>query len=66
MPCFLSYGIEIGGLRREVSVTDEENLECLFMQFEHVVSDFMMGGVKISWKRSMLEMNHSYIVKTNN
>lgn len=36
------------------------------MQFEHVVSDFMMGGVKISWKRSMLEMNHSYIVKTNN
>ena len=48
VPYFLSYGIESGGLRHEVPVTDVEKIECPAMKFEHGISDFMIGGVKIS------------------
>ncbi|MDE7252791.1 MAG: hypothetical protein K2O32_07615 [Acetatifactor sp.] len=47
-PYFLSYGIESGGLRHEIPVTDDEKMECSAMKFEHGISDFMIGGVKIS------------------
>lgn len=47
IPYFLSYGIESGGLRHEIPVTDEEKMECPAMKFEHGISDFMIGGVKI-------------------
>lgn len=47
-PYFLSYGIESGGLKHEVPVTEDEKIECPAMKFEHGISDFMIGGVKIS------------------
>lgn len=48
IPHFLSYGIESGGLRHEIPITDDEKMECSAMKFEHGISDFMIGGVKIS------------------
>ena len=44
---FLSYGIESGGLRHEIPITDDEKMECPAMKFEHGISEFMIGGVKI-------------------
>ena len=48
VPYFLSYGIESGGLKHEVPITNNEKMECPAMMSEHGVSDFMIGGVKIS------------------
>lgn len=45
---FLSYGIESGGLKHTIPVADTEKMECSAMKFEHKVSDFVIGGVKIS------------------
>lgn len=53
-PYFLSYGIESGGLRHEIPVTDDEKMECPAMKFEHGISDFVIGGVKISSNRICL------------
>ncbi|MCM1127955.1 MAG: hypothetical protein NC429_15990 [Lachnospiraceae bacterium] len=50
----LSYGIESGGLRHEVPITDDEKMECPAMKFEHGISDFMIAGVKISSDRICL------------
>lgn len=48
IPYFLSYGIESGGLKHEVPVTNDEKMACPAMKFEHGISDFMIGGVNIS------------------
>lgn len=48
IPYFLSYGIESGGLRHTVPITVDEKMECPAMKFTHKISDFTIGGVKIS------------------
>ena len=45
---FLSYGIESGGLKHKAPATDIEKLNCPAMKFEHKISNFKIGGVKIS------------------
>jgi len=53
-PYFLSYGIESGGLKHEIPVTDDEKMVCPAMKFEHGISDFMIGGVNISFDKICL------------
>lgn len=53
-PYFLSYGVESGGVRHEIPVTDDEKMECQAMKFEHGISDFTIGGVKIASDRICL------------
>lgn len=48
VPYFLSYGIESGGLRHTIPVSDTEKMDCPAMKFEHKIFDFVIGGVKIS------------------
>ncbi len=47
VPYFLSYGIGSGGLKHTIPVTDAEKMDCPAMKFEHGISDFVIGGVKI-------------------
>ena len=44
----LSYGIESGGLKHKIPVTNEEKMDCPAMKFEHGITDFLIGGVRIS------------------
>lgn len=48
IPYFLSYGVESGGLKHEIPVTDSEKMDCPAMKFEHRIFDFTIGGIKIS------------------
>lgn len=50
-PYFLSYGIESGGLKHKIPVTEAEKMECPAMKFAHEISDFVIGGVKISYDK---------------
>lgn len=54
VPYFLSYGIESGGNKHDIPITDDDKMRCPVMKFEHGVSDFMIGGVKISSDRVCL------------
>lgn len=46
-PYYLSYGVESGGTKHKVPVTDADKMDCSAMKFEHRVSDFTIGGVKV-------------------
>lgn len=48
VPYFLSYGIESGGLKHKIPATNEEKMDCPAMKFEHGITDFVIGGVRIS------------------
>ena len=48
LPYFLSYGVESGGLKHKIPITNEEKMDCSAMKFEHRISDFIIGGVKVS------------------
>ena len=54
VPYFLSYGIESGGNKHDIPTTDDDKMRCPAMKFEHGVSDFRIGGVKISSDRVCL------------
>lgn len=45
---YLSYGVESGGLKHKVPITDDDKINCPAMKFEHAISDFMIDGIKIS------------------
>lgn len=47
IPYYLSYGIESGGLKHTVPVTDSEKMNCPAMKFEHGISDFTVAGMRI-------------------
>ena len=48
IPYYLSYGVESGGLKHAVPVTDGQKMDCPAMKFEHGISDFTIGGVPVS------------------
>lgn len=43
---YLSYGIEAGGLKHKISVTEEEKMDCPAIKFEHGIYEFVIGGIK--------------------
>lgn len=47
IPYFLSYGVESGGFRHDIPVTDSEKMECPAMKFEHKISGLMIGNVRL-------------------
>lgn len=51
---YLSYGVESGGMKHTVPVTDREKMECSAMKFEHKVSKFILGGMEIPCKKLCL------------
>lgn len=59
VPYFLSYGIETGGLKHKIPVTDEERMDCPAMKFEYGISDFVIGGVGISSDKICLNYDRS-------
>lgn len=42
-----SYGVETGGMKHKKPVTFEEKLNCTALKFEHKLSEFSIGGMKI-------------------
>lgn len=46
-PYYLSYGVESGGVKHPVPVTDREKMDCTAMKFEHGVTGFTIAGVNI-------------------
>lgn len=47
IPYYLSYGVESGGLKHHIPVTESEKMDCPAMKFEHEITDFKIDGVKI-------------------
>lgn len=46
-PYYLSYGIESGGLKHKMPITDADKMDCPAMKFEHGISNFTIEGIKI-------------------
>lgn len=47
IPYYLSYGVESGGIKHSVPVTEIEKMNCSAMKFEHEIRDFTIGGMRI-------------------
>lgn len=47
IPYYFSYGVESGGLKHAIPITDIEKMDCPAIKFEHKISCLTIGGVKI-------------------
>lgn len=54
IPYYLSYGVESGGMKHNLPVTMNEKENCPAMKFEHKISNFMIGGLRIPCEKIFL------------